>query len=47
MWAYPGCGEDLNVGLVVLPSEGGDLDLFRAQLGHVQGFTQHLNHEEN
>ncbi len=48
MWAYPGGGEDLYVGLVVLPGEGGDLNLLRAQLGHVQGFTQHLkskNHD--
>ncbi len=43
MKAYPWGGEDLYVGLVVLPGESGDLNLFRAQLGHVQGFTQHLS----
>jgi hypothetical protein len=47
VWAYPGGGEDLYVGLVVLPGESGDLNLLRAQLCHVQGFTQNLNHEEN
>jgi hypothetical protein len=39
---YPGCGENLDVRLIVLPGQGGDLDLLRAQFGHVQSFTENL-----
>ena len=35
--------QDLDLGLVVLPGEGGQLNLLRGQLGHVQGLGEDLD----
>ena len=37
--------QDLDLSFVVLPGEGGQLDLLWSQLGHVQSLGQHLDGE--
>ena len=38
-------GQNLNLSFVIFSGEGGQLDLLGGQLGHVQGFGQHLDGE--
>lgn len=40
------CRQDLDLSLAILPGQGGQLDLLRGQLGHVQGLGEDLREEE-